>query len=237
MNVQLEDLLAIYPPQDTPGIQSVITAKKEFRDLASRPQEPVPQRGQFYPHQVFVERFMRAWNRHFLMWDTGTGKTCGNVAPNQFFKHLAADPTVRSQIKKAYILVKGPSLRNDFRNQLICKCTPPGEYETELVKRARLETTRKSNLTREISKWYRIRTYKKFVNSILPSKGKRQNKKYPNGMTDADIIREYSGCLFYVDEVHNLRSNDPFSGQEENELSTTYRTLWRVFHLIQRSKL
>lgn len=237
MNVQLDELLAIYPPQDTPGIQSTITAKKEFRDLASRPQEPVPQRGQFYPHQTFVERFMRAWDRLFLMWDTGTGKTCGFVAPSQFFKHLAADTAIRSQIKKAFILVKGPSLRNDFRNQLICKCSAPGEYETELVKRARLETTRKSNITREISKWYRIRTYKKFVNSILPSKGKRVNKKYPNGMTDADIIREYSGCLFYVDEVHNLRSNDPFSGQDETELSTTYRTLWRVFHLMQRSKL
>lgn len=237
MNVELQDLLAIYPPQDIPGIQQKITAKKEFRDLASKPQEPVPQRGQFYPHQTFVERFMRAWDRFFLMWDTGTGKTCGAVAPNQFFKHIAADPIIRSQIKKSYILVKGPTLRNDFRNQLICKCSAPGEYETELIKRARLETTRKSNITREISKWYRIRTYKKFVNSILPSKGKRVNKKYPNGMSDADIIREYSGCLFYVDEVHNLRSNDPFSGQDETELNTTYRTLWRVFHLMQRSKL
>ena len=58
-----------------------------------------------------------------------------------------------------------------------------------------------------------------------------------NKYSDDDIIREYSGSLFYIDEVHSIGRKDPFSGQNSEELTTVYNTLWRILHLIKRSKV
>ena len=39
---ELEDMISSYPPAYAPGIQTVVTGKKEFADLASSPFEPTP---------------------------------------------------------------------------------------------------------------------------------------------------------------------------------------------------
>jgi hypothetical protein len=42
--LQLSDLIAVYPPQNSPDIQTVVSGKKEFNDLASLINEPPPPR-------------------------------------------------------------------------------------------------------------------------------------------------------------------------------------------------
>ena len=195
-------------------------------------------------------RYLRQYDRVLNIQETGTGKTCALVALAEYYK------THREEIKRVYVLEKGPSTKNDFKHQIIFNCTA-GEYETSMVRNATKDTVRKSNMTREVSKWYSIMTYKGFVNAIVD----RQ-------MTDQEIIDKYSGCIFLVDEGHNLRNdlnskkkdeaptpgkkkddtphggssivdpnNPEESPQRAEQVRKVYNVLWRVFHLIKRSKV
>jgi hypothetical protein len=226
--LQLEDLIAVYPPQNAQDIQTLVSAKKEFNDLASAPSEPPPPRpGMFFKHQELIGRLMVFMDNLLLIHRTGTGKTCSFVRVAEYFKELQA---TNSTIRRVYVLVRGPSLKNEFKRQLICTCTD-GIYLTDLVKRAVTESTRKSNITRAIKTWYKIKTYGKFVNKVV---------RRINGMTPAQaeeyIVTKYSNILFFVDEVHNLRI-DPASGQNTEEVRLTYAILWKIFHLMQKSKV
>ena len=76
LDIQLSDLLESYPSQMTPGFQTLITAKKEFNELASDPNERLPPgRGRFYKHQQFTHRFLRAYDDLIIIDETGTGKS------------------------------------------------------------------------------------------------------------------------------------------------------------------
>lgn len=240
--IQLTDLFASYPAQDTPGIQTIVSAKQEFRELASSVTEPIPQRGKYYKHQRLVERLMKVMPVMLLMHETGTGKTCTFVAFAEWCRKMREQG---HNIKRVYVLVKGPSLKNEFRNQLVCKCTS-GEYETDLVKNATNAATRKGNLTREIKKWYSIKTYTKFANQIH-SRG--TDRRPEHRMTDEEIIEKYSDCAFFIDEIQNLRSEEAVNafgqggqggdqgGTDDDETMRIWRTLWRVFHLAQRTRI
>jgi hypothetical protein len=225
--LQLSDLIAVYPPQNSPDIQTVVSGKKEFNDLASLINEPPPPRpGLFFRHQELIGRLMVFMDNLLLIHRTGTGKTCSFVRVAEYFKEIQATGLIR----RAYVLVRGPSLKNEFKRQLICTCTA-GTYLTDQVKKSPTEASRKSNITRAIGTWYKIKTYGKFVNKIV---------RRTTGMTRAQeeeyIVSKFSNVLFFVDEVHNLRI-DPASGQNTDEVRLTYSILWRVFHLIQKSKV
>lgn len=229
------DFIPVYPEVDDPQIQWTISTKKEFTEVTGRIREPAPKRGEYYRHQKAFLRYLRVYDRVLNIQETGTGKTCALVALAEYYK------THREEIKRVYVLEKGPSTKNDFKHQIIFNCTA-GEYETSMVRNATKDTVRKSNMTREVSKWYSIMTYKGFANTIVD----RQ-------MTDQEIIDKYSGCIFLVDEGHNLRNdltsnrpdessivdtdNPEESPQRAEQVRKVYNVLWRVFHLIKRSKV
>ena len=56
--------------------QTLISAKKEFQELASSIKEQTPIPGVYYKHQELILRYMRAYDRLLLLHKTGTGKTC-----------------------------------------------------------------------------------------------------------------------------------------------------------------
>ena len=217
MAVQLEDWVPVYPSQDDQRIQTLFTAKKEFDEMSALMKEPVPKRGQLYRHQKAFVRMMRAYDRVLNIAETGSGKTCQFVGVAQFYKHN------RSTIRHVYVFEKGPATSTDFEDQIVRKCSQPGEYETEMVRRARTETVRKGNITRELHKWYTVTTYRTFANQVRTKR-----------LTDEEIIAQFSGCLFLLDEAHNIR-NDGI--HKERELQQVYETLHRVFHLVLRSKI
>ena len=212
--LQLEDYIYVYPDVDVPDIQGLITAKKEFNELGALLREPVPNPGQFYRHQKEFHRLLRAYDFIFNLSDTGTGKSCAFIGAAEYFKQHS------KIIDRVYVLEKGPTIINDFKHQIMCTCTA-GEYETKIVREASRETTRKANITRELKKWYSVMTYRAFAAEV-------------GDATDEDIINRYSGCLFMVDEAHNLRGE---SKEEKAALSRVYDVLWKVFHLIKRSKV
>lgn len=210
----LEDFIPVYPEGSVEDIQVINATKQEFLELASSMREEVPIRGELYLNQKLFIRFMTANDRCLNISETGVGKSCQIIGLRESLRKSG------SYIKHAYVLQK-PSTMSQFKYQILCKCTA-GEYETEMVKRAQSEKSRRSNITREIGKWYSVMSYYTFA---------KEAKK----LTDAQIVEKYSGCLFAIDEAHNLR-NEGKSAADQS-LSETYETIKRVLHLVKRSKI
>ncbi|CAH6418575.1 VV D6-like helicase [uncultured virus] len=220
----LEDWIPTYADQDDPEIQQIVTDKMEFLEMGSDVKEPAPKRGSYYKHQKAFQRVLRSnIDTHLMIHATGSGKSCSFIGLAQYFRE---NPGV---IRHVYVMQKGPSTKNDFKHQIVCSCTPEGTYDTAMVRKARYEATRRGNVTREIKKWYTVTTYKGFTSLVTKA-----------NMSDEEIIENFSGCLFLVDEAHNLRNNRDEEDDDvsNNEQSTqVYNILWRVFHLIKRSKV
>lgn len=224
--IELADLLAAYPPVESPDFQTLVTAKKEFSDLASSVTEVLPGgRGQLYRHQELIKRYMRIYDRLFLIHETGTGKTCSVVG----FTEWVLDQRAKGgHIKTVYILCFGKVQKAEIRRQIVCNCSD-GRYETEMVRNASDEAHQKSNITRELKKRYRIVTYNKFSKEISAG--------YPEEQDNARIAEDFADSVFWMDEVHNLRITPTASlktNLEGNRL--VYYNIWRVFHLARRSK-
>ena len=251
IHIQLDDLVYTYPRHNQPGFQTLISSKEEFRETSSETTEPVPKRGELFKHQKYLLRLMRQFDNQLIVWRTGTGKSCGVIAVSEYYKTIAGaledmrnDSTV--PYKHTYVLVKGPSLVEEFKFQLVCKCTD-GDYITDLVNNSTTETQRKGNVTRAIKTFYTITTYGMFARELAK-------------MTDSQIQQEYSHSIFIIDEVHNLRIDpekgktviDPKTGNNvvvrivkkggiEKEVvieqRLIYDQLWRAFHTLSHRKV
>ncbi len=201
-HIELEDLVYTYPEQQQPGFQTLLSAKEEFRETASGAAEPVPRRGELFKHQQYLLRLMRQYDNQLVIWRTGTGKSCGVISVTEYYKAVAgALENIRndstSPYRHAYVLVKGPSLMEEFKFQLVCKCTD-GDYITDLIKNSTTEKQRKGNVTRAIKSFYTVTTYGMFARDLVK-------------LSDEQIKQEFDHSIFIIDEVHNLRI-DPDKG-------------------------
>lgn len=235
--IELVDLLESYPPTSTPGFQTRISAKKEFAELASDIAERLPPgRGQYYKHQKFTHRFLRAYDRLVILSETGTGKSCEAIGFIEYtrkeMEKARLDPATAdekaSHFKRVVVLVGGSTQKSEFRRQVACKCSD-GRYETPLVNNAKDESVQKRNLTSELTKvGYTVSTYGSFANALT--------REYPNAEDDARLAEDYSDTIFWIDEAHNLLI-DPNKPKATREKEFTYQTLWRVLHLARRTKI
>src|SRR5680860_1757663 len=91
--LELADLVYSYPDVQTPGFQTLITAKKEFSELASDVTEPIPLRGEYFKHQLLIHRYMLMYDRILITHRTGTGKTCAAVGVSEMFKKATMEAT------------------------------------------------------------------------------------------------------------------------------------------------
>ena len=252
-HLELDDLVYTYPRQNQPGFQTIITSKAEFRETASATTEPVPRRGELFRHQKYLLRLMRQYDNQLIIWRTGTGKSCGVIAVSEYYKAVVNSlEDYREQMGETapythtYVLVKGPNLVEEFKYQLICKCTD-GEYITDLVKNSTTSKQRKNNITRAIGKFYTVMTYGTFARDLVK-------------LTDEQVKQEYEHSIFIVDEVHNLKLEentgktivDPKTGnvvvvkktlkvggrKHEEYLAQrlVYDQLWRAFHILTTRK-
>ena len=252
---QLEDLLAFYPPSDTPKIQTLFTAKKEFSELASPANEPPPKKGEYYNHQKLIQRFMRAIDRLLILHEPGTGKTCTMISVGEFYEMIShtlegmTNSLLRQSfpIRKTYVLIRNPLLKDEFYNQLVCVCTKSGKYlDSKWIKEAKDEKSRAIRVRKEVGKWYKVMGYRDFANKIFTTKeefdarGKKITTFVPK-ITDDKLKKKFSNCLFFADEIHNLRNVEgDFSdlGEEDKESNLmNYTALWKVFHTAQNIKI
>lgn len=232
MNYNFEDFIVVYPKQDDPNIQRKIGTKKEFLEDAAVAYEAPPSKGGLYKHQRAFLRYMRQMDRMLNIQSVGTGKTCALVALSEYYKKNPG------QIRHVYILEKGSTTVQEFKNQIAYNCTT-GDYLTSKVTNPNLdERVRKNALTREIHKWYSIMSYGAFIKQI------RQN-----GFSEEMIEENYSGCIFFVDEAHNLNEDrsirenfrdnkEPADVEDESKITKKdYEVLWDFFHKVKRSKI
>jgi hypothetical protein len=251
---QLEDLLAYYPSADTPDIQTLFSAKKEFNELRATPNEPPPQKGELFKHQKLIQRMMRVLDRLLILHEAGTGKTCTMLSVGEFYEMISrtldgmSDSLLRQgfPIKKTYVIVRNDILKDEFINQLVCTCTI-SKYETKYVNEARDERNRMSRIKKEIGRWYEVLNFREFSNRInerkkvgIDSNG-RNIYQIESKLSDDEIIKEFSNCLFFADEIHNLRNVEgdfgEISDDDKESSMLNYTSLWKVFHTAHNIKI
>jgi hypothetical protein len=235
--IELSDMLESYPPAMTPGFQTLITAKKEFSELTADPYERLPPgRGQYFKHQIFAHRFLRAYDDFISLSEPGVGKSCQILGFAEYahkeLEKAKIDPSTANEkvahFRRVIVLVKGPTQKNEFRNQLVCKCSD-GRYETSTVKKSKTETVQKTNITLEIKKaGYAVSTYTSFAHRVA--------KQYPTDADNARLADDFSDTIFWIDEAHNLLSDPTAPANLKKEKQQTFLTIWRVLHLALRSK-
>nr|WIL03217.1 SWI/SNF2 family helicase [Cedratvirus borely] len=227
--MDLADLVYTYPEVGEPGFQSKITAKYEFASLATSPVEAVPRRGTPFKHQAICLRYMLQYDRLFLIHEPGTGKTCTSVfsAESNLRRDLAVSVSdyildyiqpKKSTINRIYVLTRGPTLRDEFLFQIICRCTT--RYDTEALNNISSEAMRERRIHGEVSKYYSILTYGGLVREVEAKK-----------LSDEQIASEYANSFFIIDEPQYLA--DPELGEDKN----SYSGLLKILRLARNSKI
>lgn len=225
----MDEYIPVYPDQDDPRIQTLLSAKQEFKEVSGTTREPRPVRGGLYRHQKAFLRMFKQYDCVINLSDTGTGKTCSFISVAELIKN---HPEEFSMYKHVYIFEKGPNNIQDLRRQITCDCSPATAYEAEIIKKTRLTGQPRRAANKLLKEWYTITTYGKFAKRV-------------RDMSDQQIEAEFNGCLFWVDEGHNLR-NDKKEDTEtkkkeamiENSVNTRiYDTLWQVLHVAKGIKM
>jgi len=252
-NIELEDLVYTYPSIKKKGFQTKTSAKEEFREVGALITEPVPERGGLFRQQKFIKRYMKQYDNILITAEPGVGKTCAVLSVSEHYKVLA--DVIRDTLKDETIpynrviaLVKGQSLIDEWKFQLVCKCTA-GDYITEQILNSKTESQRKANVTRSVSRFYTFSTYETFAKTLLQ-------------LNDEQLRNEFDNTIFIVDEVHNINKDtsqgtlrkDPITGNEyyvnfkkdkrtgeQVEVTNTsrliYDQLWRLFHTVHPRKV
>lgn len=221
----IEDFIPVYPRMDDPHIQSIITSKQEFREVAATAFEATPEKGKLYKHQQFFVRLMRMSDRVLNIQEPGTGKTCAFFGVTEYYRS-------RGEYERVFILERGPNLLEEVRNQLIYRCTA-GQY----IPTARTtDRGRRVRITRSLSDWYDFQTYGSFANALRE-------------MSDDEIIARYSRCIFIFDEAHNIANggldasmyidddDEDDNGRSHKENKKIYEQIYRLTRLIRNSKI
>lgn len=164
----------------------------------------------------------------FLLGDfTVTHNSCTMVGLAEALKEYP------NRFRHTYVLEKSRTTLHEFKNQIVCKCTKFGVYETEAIRRATDSKIRAANITNEIKSWYTVTTYTKFGSMC-------------EGMSDAQIKEKFSNCIFFLDEAHNLRNTKSQKEEKKSEEKTgkeainnqrAYWNIWKVCHVAENIKV
>ena len=240
----IADWLSQYPLIGDPNLSGKLASNAEFSLLAGKAVEAPPAVGEKYAFQTLFERLYSIYDNALVIAAPGVGKTCMAAALTEALKrnYRANNELVPSLLKavtyrKIYVLVRGDLIMNNFRNELACRCTK-GVYE--LPEHVYMTaSSRQSNISRQIAKYYELNTYTKFAKSI-------------RAYSDEQLAAEYNGCVFIIDEAHNIipkragtrtrrytrrQRAGAVDETEVKQSQQTYDTLHRLFHAVKRLKV
>ncbi len=237
-SLHFEDFIPEFPQQSDPidpvtkkGIQWEVSRRYELASLAGKSKELVPVRGKGYSHQEAFKRMFYWLTDGLKIDETGTGKTCSFVQLAEYYKN---EVKTGGYIRKVIVLQKGEANINDFRYQIICRCTA-GDYEFKTSKASIDEASRQKRSNNKVKFWYDTRTIGTFCSEA--------QRLYQD---DKSIDQAFAGTLFLVDEVHNLRN--AFRRKEIEKIIfpkkgigaqsfKSYDILWRIFHVVKCRKV
>ena len=164
--------------------------KKEFNDVRLQPIEKRPEKpGEYMNHQIIMARFLSSYtpyNGILVMHEPGTGKTCASVAVIEKIR------SEKSSFRGALILMKGKNLIENYKKELVEKCTD-GKYkvkddEDKEDKEEKVGYDNPGNLTanklrrrinKKLAEFYQFQTFETFSKQL-------------SKMSDHDIIKNYS---------------------------------------------
>lgn len=212
----MEDFIPVYPEVDSIDIQKQVASRKEFVEMASILREPVPVRGELYLNQKLFVRLATRYDRILNISETGVGKSRQIIGLREHLKKT------NSHIKRCIVLQK-PATISQFKAQIVYGC-PDNEYETDLIRNADNDRSKRSNISTSVGRWYSIMTYPGFFNEI-------QNGTF----TDEQIIEYYSDTMFVLDEAHMIR-NEGDSGSAKS-VGRMYKAIKRILHVAKRIKV
>lgn len=238
---ELTDFLPEYPSILQENFQSLISAKKEFIETASTVNEPIPEKGKLYKHQLFTQRYLQNYDKVLLADQAGTGKACSMVGVTNYLyeehlKSLQYDTpydSKNSHYKQTIVLLKGTSLIKEFKNQLACKCTKD-IYDAMLILKNQGKSSENVKLykivNKEINKWYKFYTYETFAKYIY--------NKYDDNV---DAMRiDFNHSIIVIDEAHNLFIEEDTDKKIKTDnkwnKDRTYQILFWFLQNVQYSK-
>jgi hypothetical protein len=200
MSLEYADLIPVYPSITDPQFQTKISAKKEFSEVSSTVVEAVPGPGEYFKHQQWVLRYLRAYPRLFLIHEAGTGKTPAYISVAEDHLHpvtrvsafvdalMEYYDSYKGVINHIIILVKGPALVEEVKRQIVCKFTN-NHYLKEGKDKTMTIDTEKFN------KAFTITTYTSFANNLLKDKRSK-----------TEINESFRGTMFVADELHSVKN-------------------------------
>lgn len=235
--ISISDMFGSYPDPSDDLFNSKLSRKVEFSELAPEPVESIPDKGGFFKHQEFSVRYGTHFDCCLFIHEPGTGKSCIiNGLADVFKNNFMLNPDDPTRINRAIILVRGPTLAENIRNEIVCKCTNR-VYETPAVLRASNETQIKAAITRELNKWFDIMSYTDFA-------------KILNELTSTELNQFMSNKAIFADEAHNISSTkevkqldiglEPETQDESEAVEVNrknYSSLIRGFHSGVRKKI
>jgi hypothetical protein len=230
MALELADLIPDYPTLEDPLFAGKLIAKREFSELKlSRDQEPVGP-GELFRSQLFVKRILAEHSTvdaQLVIHDVGTGKTCAAAAVAEAVKNKLIGPGR----KRALIVVKGDTVEQSFKDNLIHICTT-GEY-LPATDRELTVSGQRNLVTKNVNVYYEIVHYIELAKTI-------------DKLTPEEIKREYSDRVMIFDESHNLRMGyfapsrkKGALSEEEREMANlkVYDRIWDMLHFAKRKKV
>lgn len=201
------------------NIYDAIFHKKEFYDNRLERTEVFPkERGQLTKYQKTITQYMSSHTPYdgiLLIHAMGSGKTCSAIGSIEQIRRES------SLFTGAIIIAKGKKILDNFKNELVFKCTD-GIYIPENFSILTAEE-KVRRINKKVSTFYKFDTYDKFS---------KQLRK----MSKADIHDMFSNHIIVLDEVHNLRFQDEKGGVKKDVLQK-YEAINEFLHTISNKKV
>ena len=150
---------------------SLLKKKEFFENKLSRTETKPEKAGDMMKHQTFIARFMSShtpYNGILLMHQPGTGKTCASVAAIEKIRNENSD------FKRALIIMKGQSLIDNYRHELVYKCTGglyiPEEESYDDMDLSQIEKRKRRKVRKKVSSFYTFKTFETFSKEIVIEK-------------------------------------------------------------------
>jgi hypothetical protein len=227
--------IEFYPLPADPNFQSKIYKKREFQyyrstqrkkisnyeDLKKYRTEVCKKKPTANPHQSFLANYISdktPYRGVMIFHGVGTGKTLSALSISENFKNV-----VRRYQTKIYVLVSGPLIRDNWKNDIIkffgndyFKEIPHDPNDEASVKEA------EKSVKLLINQYYRFMSYKTFYRKVLgeriieqktiDNKVQKTYRKNEEGEYERDVaidkIESLDNTILIVDEAHNLTGID-----------------------------
>jgi len=209
--MNIEDFIGSYPYIEEGDFTRKIIEKNEFSSLKVR--DDIPSKG-LLPHQKIIARFLSPYTLYdslLLFHEVGSGKSCSAIGTIE----LAKSSGLNGNIRGALFLVRGDTIAENLKNELVFKCTD-GRYIPENFNNL-TDLEKQIRIKKKISPFYDFHTFQTFATNIISK------------TTDEELRRRYSNFYIVIDEAHNLRTED-----SEN---VVYNSFHRFLHLLDGSKV